>query len=38
VRNTTIAVGRQAYWLRMQDAEQGSSFNRTEGTEVRTAI
>ena len=38
VRSITIAVGRQAYWLRMQDAGQSSSFNRTEGTEVRTTV
>jgi hypothetical protein len=37
-RSITIAVERKSYWLRMQDAEQSSSFNRTEGTEVRTSM
>jgi hypothetical protein len=37
-RSITIAVGWQANWRHMQDAEQSSSFNRTEGAEVRTTI
>jgi hypothetical protein len=37
-RNITITAERHAYWLRMQDAEQSASFNRTEGTVVRATM
>jgi hypothetical protein len=37
-RSINIAAGLQTCWLHLQDAEQSSSFNRTEGTEVRTTM